>query len=63
MREDPSVPELLLQYQVERTAESRLVKGQSGKPVGRDPGCLSHAACAAQMLLDGEAEAATWRAV
>ena len=29
------MPELHLQYQVERAAEGRLVKGQSCKPVGR----------------------------
>jgi hypothetical protein len=50
MRGDPAVPELRLQYQVERTAEGRLVKGQSGKPARGDTRVpVSHAACTAEI--------------
>jgi len=37
--------------------------GQSGNPGGRPPGLLNKATMAAQMLLDGEAEALTRKAV
>ena len=38
-------------------------KGESGNPVGRKPGCRNRATRAAEMYLDGEAEALTRLAV
>jgi hypothetical protein len=58
-----SMPESLLNNQVERTAEGRFVKGQSGNPAGKPPGCRNHATRAAEAFLDGEAEALTHKAV
>jgi hypothetical protein len=39
------------------------VKGQSGNPAGRRPGCRNRATLAAEQLLDGEAEALVRKAV
>jgi len=47
-----------MQYQVERTPEGHLVKGQS-KP----PGCRNHASRTAEILLDSEVEALTRKAM
>jgi hypothetical protein len=38
-------------------------KGRSGNPAGRRPGCRNRSALAAELLLDGEAEALTRRAI
>jgi hypothetical protein len=57
------MPDSFLQNQAERTAEGHFVKGQSGNPAGRPPGCRNHATRTAETLLDGEAEALTRKAV
>ncbi len=49
--------------QVERTPDGRFAKGRSGNPAGRPPGLRNHAIRAAELLLDGEAEALTRKAV
>jgi hypothetical protein len=41
----------------------RFQKGQSGNPVGRPRGSTNRAARAAELLLDGEAEALTRKAI
>ena len=41
----------------------RFAKGQSGNPAGRIPGSRNQATLAAEILLDGEAEALTRKAV
>ena len=56
-------PDPILQKQVERTSEGHFVKGQSGNPAGRTPGCRNQASRIAETLLDGEAEALTRKAV
>jgi Family of unknown function (DUF5681) len=38
-------------------------KGQSGNPAGRPPGARNHATLAAEVLLEGDAEALTRRAI
>ena len=53
------MPESTLQIQVERTPQGHFVKGQSGNPAGKPPGCRNHASRTAEALLDGEAEALT----
>jgi len=53
------MPESRVQYQVERTPEGHFVKGQSGNPAGKPPGCCSHTSRTAEILLDGEVEALT----
>ena len=50
-----------MQEQVSRDADGRFQKGQSGNPQGRPMG--NKATEAAEMLLDGEAEALTRKAV
>ena len=57
------MPDFNLQNQVGRTAEGHFVKGQSGNSAGRPPGCRNHATRTAEILLDGEAEALTRKAV
>jgi hypothetical protein len=57
------MPESLLNNQVERTAEGHFVKGQSGNPAGKPPGCRNHATRIAETLLDGEVAALTRKAV
>jgi Family of unknown function (DUF5681) len=56
-------PDPILQKQAERTPEGHFVKGQSGNPAGRTPGCRNQASRIAEALLDGEAEALTRKAV
>jgi hypothetical protein len=56
-------PDPILQKQVERTPDGHFVKGQSGNPAGRTPGCRNQASRIAETLLDGEAEALTRKAV
>ena len=53
------MPESNLQIQVERTPEGHFVKGQSGNPAGKPPGCRNRASRTAETLLDAEAEALT----
>jgi Family of unknown function (DUF5681) len=53
------VPESDLNFQVERTAGGQFVKGQSGNPAGKPPGCRNHASRVAEALLDGEVQALT----
>src|SRR5271166_2190208 len=53
------MPESRVQYQVERTPEGHFVRGQSGNPAGKPPGCCSHTSRTAESRLDGEVEALT----
>src|SRR5436190_10213750 len=57
------MPDSFLQNQAERTAQGHFIKGQSGNPSGRPSGCRNHATRTAEILLDGEAEALTRKAV
>ena len=52
-----------LQEQEDRDAEGRFTKGHSGNPQGRRPGSRNRATELVELLLDGEAEALTRRAV
>ena len=52
-----------LQIQPARGPGRPFEKGQSGNPAGKPPGCRNHASRAAELLLDGEAEALTRKAV
>jgi len=52
-----------LQIQVERTPQGHFVKGQSGNPAGKPPGCRNEATRIAEALLDGEVEALTRKAM
>lgn len=52
-----------LQIQPARGPGLPFEKGQSGNPAGKPPGCRNHASRATEMLLDGEAEALTRKAV
>jgi len=55
--------ESTLQIQPARGPGRPFEKGQSGNPAGKPPGCRNHASRAAELLLDGEAEALTRKAV
>jgi len=57
------MPESPVQYQVERTPEGHFVKGESGNPAGKPPGCRNHASRTAEILLDSEVEALTRKAM
>jgi hypothetical protein len=61
--ENSPTPDNFLQKQVERTPEGHFVKGQSGNPAGRTPGCRNQATRIAEALLDGDVEALTRKAV
>ena len=52
-----------LQKQREGSTGRPFPKGQSGNPAGRPPGARNHATLAAEVLLEGEAEALTRRAI
>jgi Family of unknown function (DUF5681) len=52
-----------LQKQEGRDAQGRFRKGESGNPAGRPAGARNKATEAAELLLDGEAEALTRKAV
>ena len=52
-----------LQKQEDRDVEGRFAKGHSGNPFGRALGSRNKATEAAELLLDGEVEALTRRAV
>jgi Family of unknown function (DUF5681) len=52
-----------MQKQVDRDLCGRYRKGQSGNPGGRPPGVRNKATETAELLLDGEAEALTRKAV
>jgi hypothetical protein len=62
-REDIPMPESDLHFQVDRTPGGRFVRGQSGNPSGKPPGCRNHASRIAEVLLDSEVEALTRKAV
>jgi Family of unknown function (DUF5681) len=47
----------------ERTADGRFAQGRSGNPAGRQRGSKNRATLAAQLLLEGQAEALTNKAV
>ena len=57
------MPESDLNFQVDRTPGGQFVKGQSGNPAGKPPGCRNHASRTAEALLNGEVEALTRTAV
>jgi Family of unknown function (DUF5681) len=57
------MPVNFLQEQEGRDADGRFLKGHSGNPDGRPPGRRNKATEAAEVLLDGEVEALTRRAV
>lgn len=57
------MPESDLHFQVDRTLGGQFVKGQSGNPAGKPPGCRNQATRIAEALLDGEVEALTRTAV
>jgi hypothetical protein len=61
--ENSPTPDNFLQKQVERTPEGHFVKGKSGNPAGRTPGCRNQATRIAEALLDGDVEALTRKAV
>jgi Family of unknown function (DUF5681) len=46
-----------LQIQPARGPGRPFEKGQSGNPAGKPPGCRNHMTRAAEILIDGEAEA------
>ena len=52
-----------VQEQVGRDGGGRFRGGQSGNPAGRQPGSRNKATEAAELLLDGEAEALTRKAI
>ena len=52
-----------VQEQVSRDADGRFRKGRSGNPQGRPMGARNKATEAAELVLDGEAEALTRKAV
>ena len=52
-----------VQEQVSRAADGRFRKGRSGNPQGRPMGARNKATEAAELVLDGEAEALTRKAV
>jgi hypothetical protein len=47
----------------EREPDGQFRKGSSGNPAGRPPGCRNHATQMAEVLLEGEVEALTRKAV
>jgi hypothetical protein len=57
------IPVNFLQEQEDRDADGRFMKRHSGNPDGRPPGTRNKATEAAELLLDGEVEALTRRAV
>jgi len=52
-----------VQYQVERAPEGHFVKGQAGNPATKPKGCRNHASRTAELVLDGEVEALTPKAM
>jgi hypothetical protein len=53
------MPESGLNFQAERTPGGQFVKGRSGNPAGKPPGCRNLASRIAEALVDGEVEALT----
>ena len=52
-----------LQKQIKDPAGHLFRKGRSGNPAGRQPGCRNRTTMAAELLLEGEGEALTRRAI
>jgi len=52
-----------LQKQITKPGSHLFQKGRSGNPAGRQPGSRNQATIAAEVLLEGEAEALTRRAI
>jgi Family of unknown function (DUF5681) len=63
IRGNSPMPESTQQIQVERTPQGQFVKGQSGNPAGKPPGCRNQATRIAEALLDSDVEALTRKAV
>src|SRR5215468_4219147 len=61
-RKETTMPVNSLQKQ-DRESDGRFPKGQSGNPGGRPPGARGQATLAAEVLLEGEAEALTRQAI
>ena len=59
----PDLDQIKQGEQVARDRSGRFAKGRSGNPAGRPRGCRDHATRAAQLLLAGEGEALTRKAV
>jgi|SRR5271165_2804994 len=59
IEENSPTPESTQQIQVERNPQGQFVKGQSGNPAGKPPGCRNRASRTAEALLDNEAEVLT----
>jgi hypothetical protein len=52
-----------LQKQISKPGSHLFQKGRSGNPAGRQPGCRNRTTMAAELLLEGEGEALTRRAI
>ena len=59
----PDLDQIKQEKQGSRDPRGRFSKGRSGNPAGRPRGCRDHANRAAQLLLAGEGEALTRKAV
>jgi hypothetical protein len=59
----PDLDQIKQAEQEARDRRGRLTKGRSGNPAGRPRGCRDHVNLAARLLLAGEGEAPTRKAV
>ena len=59
----PDLDQIKQEEQEARDGRGRFVRGRSGNPTGRPRGCRDHAGRAARLLLDGEGEVLTRKAV
>ena len=59
----PDLDQIKQEKQESRDPRGRFSKGRSGNPAGRPPGCRNHATQMAEVLLEGEVEALTRKAV
>src|SRR6266700_5593592 len=59
----PDLDQIKQEEQGVRDGRGRFARGRSGDPAGRPRGCRDHVNRAARLLLDGEAEALTRKAV